>query len=306
MTAVPKPLAGRVAVVTGAGSGLGRSHAMVLAGNGAKVVVNDLPSAQAEVDDVVASIASSGGVATTCLASAADPASGQAMVEHALDEFGRLDIVISNAGVLRSGVFPDVSDSDWDLHRAVHLDGAFRLVRAAWPTMLAQDFGRIVLTTSAGGLFGAPGLAAYGAAKMGVAGLLKVLAVEAADSGIRINAVAPLAWTPMSQAGGRTGSTAQILGADRFAEFLPGHVSEVMVLLSHPDCPAQGQILTAGGGRVAEVMIAETHGYRGSPLEWHELLQRWDAITDHAGVTYPRSMREELAGFKDSSQGTLS
>lgn len=303
MATAPKPLAGRVAVVTGAGSGLGRSHAIALARNGAKVVVNDLPSSQPAADEVVAAIGEAGGVATTCLASAADTAAGQAMVERAIDEFGRLDIVVSNAGVLRSGIFPDVSDADWDLHRAVHLDGAFRLVRAAWATMQAQEFGRVVLTTSAGGLFGAQGLAAYGAAKMGIAGMLNVLAVEAADGGIRINAVAPLAWTPMSQAGGRTGSTAQILGADRFAEFLPEHVSEVVLLLSHPDCPAQGQILTAGGGRVAEVMVAETYGYRGAPLECHELLQRWDTITSREGVTYPRSMREELAGFKDSDQG---
>jgi len=291
------PLSGRVAVVTGAASGLGRSHALALAREGAGVVVNDLPSAEQAADNVVAEITAAGGKATTAPASASDPESGTAIVDRALAEFGRVDIVVSNAGILRSGLFPNVTDEDWDLHRAVHLDGAFRLIRAAWPAMVAQEFGRIVLTTSAGGLYGAHGLAAYGASKMGVAGLLRVLAVEAADTGIRVNAVAPLAWTPMSQAGGRTGSTAQILGPDTFAQFDPEYVSEAVVLLSHPHCPAQGQILTAGGGRVAEVLIAETRGYTGPPLPWRDLLATWDIITNRTDITYPQSMREELSNF---------
>ena len=297
MVDIDKPLSDRVATVTGAGSGLGRAHALALARNGASVVVNDLPSAQQPAEEVVAEIRAAGGTAITALASAADPDSGTAILDRALEEFGRLDIAVANAGVLRSGLFPAVSDEDLDLQRSVHLDGAFRLARAAWPIMLAQRFGRIVLTTSAAGLFGAQGLAAYGASKMGVVGMLRVLAVEAADSGIRVNAVAPLAWTPMSQAGGRTGSTAQILGPERFEQFLPEHVSEVVMLLSHPDCPAQGQTLTVGGGRVAEVTIAETRGYTGEPLGWRGLLARWETICDRAGVSYPRSLREELAGF---------
>jgi len=294
-----KPLTGRVAIVTGAGSGLGRTHALVLARAGASIVVNDLPSAEDAAEETVAAIVAAGGTATTALISTADVEAGEFIVEHAVSDFGTLDVIVANAGVLRSGLFPAVSDEDWDLHRSVHLDGAFRLARAAWPVMQNKDYGRIVLTPSAGGLFGAHGLTAYGASKMGVTGLLKVLAVESADTGIAVNAVAPLAWTPMSQAGGRTGSTAQILGPDKFATFAPEYVSEVVLLLSLEQCPARGQIVTAGGGRVAEVVVAETVGYSGAPLDWREMLAKWDTICDRTAVTFPASMREELAGYAE-------
>lgn len=291
------PLRGQVAVVTGAGSGLGRSYAVALARHGAAVVVNDLPTSRAAADEVVGTIRDHGGEATTSLVSASDDGAGEALVIDALDAFGRLDIVVSNAGVLKSELMPDVSDAEWSRHRSVHLDGAFRLARAAWIPMAAQGYGRIVLTTSGAGLFGAAGLSAYGAAKMGIAGLVNVLAVEAEGTGIRVNGIAPLAWTPMSQAGGRTGSTAQILGPDTFARFAPEQVAEVVVLLCLPDCPAQGKVLTAGGGRVAQVMTAETRGYRGPALPSEELLRHWPEITAHDRVTFPASMREELQNF---------
>jgi len=303
MTSHAPPLTGRVAVVTGAASGLGRSHALALARNGASVVANDLPEAKAAAEDLVSVITRAGGRAATSLASVADADSGRVIVDRALTAFGRLDIVVANAGYLRSGLFPEVSDDSWDLHRAVHLDGALRLVRAAWPVLQGQGYGRVVLTTSAAGLFGAQGLAAYGAAKMGIVGLLRVLAVEAAATGIKVNAIAPLAWTPMSQAGGRTGSTAQILGPGRFQTFLPEYVSEVVVALSHSDCPAHGQILTAGGGRVAEVMIAETQGYQGAASSWREILEHWNTITDRTHAVFPSSMREELSGFAATQEG---
>lgn len=292
-----RSMAGAVAIVTGAGSGLGRAHALALARDGACVLANDLPVAADAVQELATEIIDAGGRASVALVSAAEERAGEQLVARAVDEFGRLDIVVSNAGTLASSLFPGVDDADWELHNVVHAHAAFRLTRAAWPVLMAQDYGRIVLTTSAGGLFGAPGLAAYGASKLSVAGLMRVLAVEAAGTGVRVNAVAPLAWTPMSQAGGRVGSTAQILGSERFATFQPEHVSELVVLLSHPRCPAHGQILTAGGGRVAEVLIAETWGYRGQALNWRELLERWDEVTSRTGLTYPASMREELANF---------
>ena len=292
-----RPLTGRVAIVTGAGAGLGRAHAKALARAGALVMVNDLPSAQDAAADTVAAIEAEGGGAALALAAAEDPDSGPAIVRAALEHHGRLDIVVANAGILRSETFPHVSTELWDLHRAVHVDGTFHLARAAWPHLEAAEAGRLVLTTSAGGLFGAHGLSAYGASKMAVVGLLRVLAVEAADTSIRVNAVAPLAWTPMSQAGGRTGSTAQILGPDHFASFSPSHVSEMVVALSHPDCPAQGRILSVGGGHVAEVFIAETQGYTGDPLDWRGVLQHWSTITDTEAMSAPRSMRDALAAY---------
>jgi len=263
------------------------------------VVLSEHPDSASSANDTAAEIADSGGKARVILADVRDPLTGNHLVDNALDAFGRVDVVVVNAGVLRSSMFPDVSDGDWQLHSSVHVDAAFHLVRAAWPHMASRAYGRVVMTTSAGGLYGAHGLSAYGASKMGVVGLLRVLAAEAIGTGIVINAVAPLAWTPMSQAGGRTGSTAQILGADRFATFAPEYVSEVVLLLSTPDTPADGQVFAAGGGRVAEVVIGETAGYNGPPLDWNGLREQWTTICDRTTVNYPTSMRTALAAFKN-------
>jgi len=289
-----RPLHGRVAIVTGAASGLGRSYALALARAGAQVVVNDLAEAVEAANQTCELITSAGGRALLVAAAAGDGRSGESLVSAAVDAYGRLDIVVSNAGVLRSELFPGVTDEAWELHQRVHVDGAFHLARAAWPHLLASSAGRLVLTTSAAGLFGAQGLSAYGASKMSIVGLLRVLAVEAADSRVRVNAVAPLAWTPMSQAGGRTGSAAQIIGPDRFATFSPDSVAEVVVALSHPDCPAQGQIISVGGDRVAEIVIGESEGHFGHALDWRGVLGRWEVITDRQNLHVPSSMRDEL------------
>ena len=297
MTDNRRPLAGHVAIVTGAGSGLGRAHALTLARLGARIVVNELSTAVNAAKSLCAEIAAAGGEAVTLLASVSDPNSSEQLVAAALDRFDRLDIIVCNAGVLRPGLFPAVDDETWQLHQSVHADAAFYLARAAWPTMIANNYGRIVLTTSSGGLFGAPGLAAYGASKLSVVGVLKVLAVEASETGIRVNAVAPLASTPMSQAGGRTGSTAQILGA-AFDAYSPEQVSAIVAALCHPQCPAQGQVLACGGGRVAEIVIAETAGIRSTQLNCDEVLARWDEICARDTLAVPRTMREELALYK--------
>jgi NAD(P)-dependent dehydrogenase (short-subunit alcohol dehydrogenase family) len=293
------PLTGHVAIVTGAASGLGRAHAHALAALGARIIINDLPSSKQAAGGVADNIVAAGGEAVSELVSASDPDAGDRLVDAAMRAFGRLDIVVSNAGVLRAGLFPDVSDEQWRLHVSVHLDGAFRLARAAWPALRAQDYGRIVFTTSSAGLFGAHGLTAYAAAKMGVVGLVKVLALEAGNRGIRVNAVAPLAWTPMSSAGGRTGSAAQILGT-RFEQFSPDCASQVVALLCHPECPANGQIFAAGGGRVAEVVVAESTGYQATSPSWTDLLAHWDQVCARESLSVPRDLRDELAMYATS------
>jgi NAD(P)-dependent dehydrogenase (short-subunit alcohol dehydrogenase family) len=248
---------GKVAIITGAGGGLGKQHALMMAKRGALIVVNDLGgsvdgtgsdkgAAQLVVDEITAA----GGEAIANTDSVATPEGGAAIVQSALDAFGKVDIVVNNAGILRDKSFHNMDAELFDPVIDVHLRGAFNVTQPAWKVMREQGYGRIVSTSSAAGIFGNFGQANYGAAKMGLVGFTNVLAVEGAKYNIRANAIAPLAKTRMTE---------DLLGGlgDKLN---PELVSPLVTYLAHESCEATGRVFSVGGGRVAEVFIAETVG----------------------------------------------
>ena len=272
----------QVAVVTGAGGGLGRCHALELARRGARVVVNDLGSAvdgsgasisaaQAVVDEITAA----GGTAIASGDSVATEDGGAAIVSAAMDAFGRLDILINNAGILRDAAFKNMTAEQVDAVLTVHLTGAFNVTRAAWPIMRAQNYGRIVQTTSGTGLFGNFGQANYGAAKMGLVGMMHVLAIEGARNGIAINAVAPIARTRMTE---------DIMGEAGKA-MDPKLVTPVVLYLSHPDCDRTAHIYSVGAGKVSRVFIGVTKGIENRELTPEFVAEAIDEIDDATTFT---------------------
>jgi NAD(P)-dependent dehydrogenase (short-subunit alcohol dehydrogenase family) len=282
---------GKVAIITGAGGGLGRSHALELARRGAPVVVNDLggsvdgtgsgtTAAQAVVDEITAA----GGDAVANYDSVATPEGGHAIVQTALDRFGRVDIVINNAGILRDASFKNMGPDNVNPVLDVHLRGAFNVTQPAWEHMRAQNYGRIVNTSSGAGLFGNFGQSNYGAAKMGLVGLTRVLAVEGAKNNIKVNAIAPVAKTRMTE---------DLLGpiADKL---LPESVTPMVVFLAHDDCPVTGEVYTLGGGRVARVFLGVTKGIFDPNLTVETVRDRFAEIRDEEGYEAPPTMNDEL------------
>lgn len=292
-----RPLEGRAVVVSGAGAGLGRAHARMLARLGAQVVVNDRHADRAEA--VVAEIATEGGSASAIAASVDEPGSGEAIIGHALASYGRIDVVVSNAGILRDGALTSRTRSDWEAVIAVHVHGAYELVRAAWPHMLANDFGRIILTSSAAGIYGTANNASYGTAKMGLVGMARMLAAEATGTDIRVNAIAPLALTAMSSSRGDRDRAADVVG-DLFQKMPADQVSQTVAWLCHPDCTITGRVFSAGGGRVAEVVVTETRGWVGTDHTWRDIRDRWDEIVDRHELVVPVHISDELRLFMDA------
>lgn len=248
---------GRVAIVTGAGHGLGRCHALELARRGAKVVVNDLggavdgtgPAAGA-AQGVVAEIEALGGEAMANAANVADPEQVQAMVDEAVSRWGRVDILINNAGILRDKTFSKVTLDNFAAVMDVHVMGSVHCCKAVWPIMKAQKYGRIVMTTSSSGLYGNFGQTNYGAAKMAVVGLMNTLHLEGQKDDIRVNCIAPAAGTRMLEG---------LLPEAAFDLLAPESVTPGVVFLVSEDAPAR-TILTAGGGSFARTYIVETDG----------------------------------------------
>src|SRR5216683_7873006 len=248
----------RSAIVTGAGNGLGRVYALLLASRGANVVVNDLGGAvdgtgagEGPAQAVVREISALGGVAVADTHSVASAEGGQAIVATALDTFGGLDIVVNNAGIIRDRAFHNMTTDDFDAVLDVHLRGTYFVTAPAYRHMRGKGYGRIVVTTSASGLFGNFGQVNYAAAKMGVVGFAKTLAHEGAKRNIRANAIAPGAFTRMSQ---------DILDPSLPA-MPPELVAPAVAYLCHETCALTGEVLTAIGGRVARAFVAETVGY---------------------------------------------
>ena len=282
----------RVAIVTGAGGGLGRAHALALAARGARVLVNDLggtaagagaelgrspAAAQAVVDKIIAA----GGQAIANGGSVTDPAAVAAMVAQAMAAWGRIDILVNNAGILRDKSFAKMPLEDFRLVIEVHLMGAVHCTQAVWPIMLAQKYGRIVMTTSSSGLFGNFGQSNYGAAKMALVGLMQTLAIEGAKSDIRVNCLAPTAATRMTEG---------LLPAEVLAVLTPEAVVPAMLWLASADAPTRA-IACAGAGTFEAAHITLTHGlHLGSSADTPEqLAAAWAQVSDRSGDSVPGS-----------------
>lgn len=270
-------LDGRIAIVTGAGGGLGRAHALYLASQGAKVVVNDLAPEAAE--RVAAEITARGGAAIGVAASVTDEAAVAAMVERVVALWGRIDILVSNAGILRDKSFAKMSLDDFRLVVDVHLMGAAVCAKAVWEIMRQQGYGRIVMTTSSSGLYGNFGQANYGAAKMALVGLMQTLAIEGEKYGVRVNCLAPTA---------ATGMTEGVLSPETLKRLDPAFVSPGLLALVADDAPTR-TILCAGAGHFATANITLTEGsYIGGGHDAGEqLIRHWEEVTDRAGEIVP-------------------
>ncbi|ETK31951.1 SDR family oxidoreductase [Microbispora sp. ATCC PTA-5024] len=284
---------GKVAVVTGAGQGLGRSHALLLARRGAKVVVNDLGGAldgtgasAGPAADVAELIGKEGGEAVASTDDVATPEGAQALVGAALDAFGRIDIVVNNAGILRDKSFGKMAVEEFDAVLAVHVRGSFLVSRAAFPHMKEQAYGRIVNTSSPAGLFGNFGQANYSTAKMGLVGFTKTLGIEGARANIKANAIAPVAWTRMTES---------LLPAEFESRFTPERISPLVAYLAHESCPVSGEVFSVGAGRVARVFVAEGPGWRTDDLTVEAIRDNWDAVMAEQPYLQPTALGEQAA-----------
>ena len=291
---------GRVAVITGAGGGLGRTYALELARRGAQVVVNDLGGSRdgtgassSMADQVVKEIEEAGGTAVANYDSVADPKSGEAIVQTALDNFGKVDVVINNAGILRDKTFAKLEPQDLEAVVDVHLKGAFYVSQPAFRVMKENGYGRFIFTASNAGILGNFGQTNYGAAKMGLVGLCHVLALEGAKYNIKCNVLAPIA---------RTRLTEELLGPA--AETLdPECVTPVVTYLASEACEQTHEIFSAGGGRFARMFVGLTPGWTkgaGAKASAEEIQAHIDEIRDTEGYIIPSSIADEMKAMMEA------
>lgn len=279
--------------MTGAGRGIGRAYALLLAERGARVVVNDLGGsmdgvgADTEPATTVASeIVSAGGVAISDTSDVATVGGAQALVEAAVERFGRIDVVINNAGVIRWAGFPDADADNLAMHLAVHVGGSFNTARSAWPHLVGQGYGRIVMTTSTG-MLGLPTNTSYATAKAAVIGLTRSLQTAGAAHGIKVNLIAPAATTRM--AGRGTGAP----------QMPPELVAPMVAFLAHESCPVSGEIYAAGAGRFARMFIASTRGYvhHGPEPTVEDIARNWATINEESGYYVPADLTDWSVTF---------
>ncbi len=284
----------RVVIVTGAGGGLGRSHAIAFAARGAKVVVNDLGGsttgegasstpAQKVVDEIIAM----GGEAVANYDSVLD---GDKIVQTALDNFGRIDILVNNAGILRDKSFHKMTEEDWDLVYNVHVKGAFKVTHAAWEHLREQAYGRIIFTASASGLYGNFGQANYSMAKLGLHGLAQTLAIEGRGRNILVNSIAPVAGSRMTET---------IMPPEVVAQLKPEFVSPLVLwLASEANREHTGGVYEVGAGYMAKLRWERTRGVAfalAAGITPDDVAAQWERITDFTGATHPASGQEAMA-----------
>jgi len=286
----------QVALVTGAGQGLGRAHALALAARGAKVVVNDFGGAvdgsggsTTAADKIVAEIEAAGGTAMADGADVSDLYQVEAMVAKVLEKWGRIDVLINNAGILRDKSFAKMEISDFRKVVDVHLMGSVNCSLAVWPAMREQNYGRIIMTTSASGLYGNFGQSNYGAAKMAVAGLMNTLELEGGKYNVRINTVAPVALTRMTE---------EIIPEPAHALLQPDFVTPGVLFMASEDAPT-GEIIAAGAGSFARAIVMETEGMYlgGDDLGPEKVAENWAQISDLATAKEMKSASDQTQKF---------
>ncbi|NEA65649.1 SDR family NAD(P)-dependent oxidoreductase [Streptomyces sp. SID12488] len=292
---------GRVAVVTGAGRGLGRAYARLLAERGAKVVVNDLGgSIEGDGADigpaqsVVEEITAAGGTAVPDTNDVSTRSGAEAIVNRAVEDFGRVDVLVNNAGIIRYAGLPEIEAENLERHLAVHLVGSFNTLRAAWPHFVEQGYGRAVLTTSSG-MFGLDNNLSYAAAKAGTVGLARSARLAGEPHNIKVNLIAPAAMTRMG--GGEQLDDAQpVLGMPHMPA---AAVAPMVAYLAHESCPVNGEIYTAGAGRFARLFIASTEGYvhQDGAATVEDVAANWDSINDEKDYYVPSDLMAWSGSF---------
>ncbi len=283
---------GRVAIVTGAGGGLGRAHALLLASRGAAVVVNDLGgsftgegASKAPAQKVVDEIKAAGGEA---IANFDSVENGEAIVQTALDKYKRLDIVINNAGILRDVSFHKMTDQDWDLVYRVHVLGSYKVTKAAWPVLREAQYGRVVMTTSSSGIYGNFGQANYSMAKLGLVGFAKTLAHEGQTKNVFVNSVAPMAGSRMTET---------VMPKDMVDQLKPEFVSPLVAWLCHEDCGENGGLFEVGAGFIGKLRWERTKGVKfhlGRGFTVDDVQKKWKDISDFADATHPGNSTESM------------
>lgn len=282
----------KVVIVTGAGGGIGRAHALLFAKHGAKVIVNDLGgSTQGEGANseaalkVVEEIKAAGG---TAIANPDNVINGDRIVECAMDNFGRIDIVVNNAGILRDKSFPKMTDEDWDLIYKVHVEGAYKTTKAAWAHMKENNFGRVIFTSSTSGIYGNFGQANYGMAKLGLYGFTRTLAIEGRKNNIFVNAIAPTGGTRMTEG---------LFPPGAFDKLKPELVSPLVAYLCSEECQETGSLFEVGGGWMGKVRWERSLGIGFNPDEGftpEDVAANFEKLCSFEGAVHPKDNIEAL------------